>query len=150
VDEGQHVFLLLISEIEFAGGAGEDEGVEIIEVLAVWADFAFGDELGIGADVSVPEASVVTQFPDRAHGIGHRIVLEPFRLADDEDALFVRRRGGLRFTARPLIEAKGEKSRRREQGDALEVHTSLGSWGKRITPAPRSGNAVIATKRVPI
>src|SRR5579883_1455860 len=146
--EGQHVFLLLVAEVEFTRRAGEDKRVEIVEVLPVGADFALGDELGVGADVSVPEAGIVTQLPDRAHGIRHRIVLEAFRLADDEDALFIRRRRGFRFTGRPLIQAEREKCRGREQGDALEVHTVLsGSWGKRIRRARRKLRGIVCQFR---
>ena len=34
-DEGQHVFLLAVVEVEFAGGAHKNQGIEVVEVLRV-------------------------------------------------------------------------------------------------------------------
>ena len=94
VDDGEEVLFLLVGEVEFAGCAGEDDGVEFVEIFPVGAEFAFGEELGVGAYVGVPEAGIAAHFPDGAHGVGDGIVLEAFGLADDEDALFVDGEGG--------------------------------------------------------
>ena len=68
---------------QLAGGAGEDNGVEIIQVFEIaFFGFFLGDVFGVGAEGGFPKAGIVAHFVDGGHGVGNGIVFEPIGLRD--------------------------------------------------------------------
>jgi hypothetical protein len=45
-------------------------------------ELLLGDQLGVGADEGISQPRLLTEFPNRAEGVGHRIVLEAARGAN--------------------------------------------------------------------
>src|ERR1035438_4335864 len=84
--EGEKIRLLLIGEAQVASGV-EPYGVEIIQVLRIVSEFGLGEEFGVGADVSVPQAGLAAQLFDGGHGVRDGIVFVSFHLADHQQLL---------------------------------------------------------------
>ncbi len=132
LDERHHVGLLAVVHVEFGGGAGEDDQVEVVEVLGVVAELLFGEELGVRAQHGVPQAALLAHLEDGVHGRGNGVVLEALGLPDDEDVLEVNRLGVRR--GRDGIVAVGlGAERKRGKGERKDAG---GQHGKRRTISP--------------
>ncbi len=71
LDERHEILLLAVVHVQFAGRAGEDDGVEISQIFGIPLQILLGQQLGVGAQHGVPKAALLAHVVNSCHGGGH-------------------------------------------------------------------------------